>query len=307
MFCSAAPAFRALHGTSLAGGVNHNMGRTNPSVLPLPQAPRRTALPEWGSVVGVVGLRRRRIRGVNNVNTLSLGLGRTSVGLSRIAYVFWSSQCSQGLECSSSPTSGTAYPLVRGGFCFNVCTFHGQVPLTLAAECAWRRRSPVWLWGSGFKVVAGEPSAGSVLGVMRSSLGTSGGSWLSYTSSWVGGLSATRLRDTASSSLCFRTLLASRCRAGRCIVTLKRVWTLSTLKSPLLRLITAIPCASFGLHLLIPCKWRERHDADPDALRVLRHSGVRVQWQRSADCFQFGLRPVIEVYAPSSGTRGRRR
>jgi hypothetical protein len=65
---------------------------------------------------------KRRFWGVDNVNTFGVGLGRTSAGLGRIRYVFWSSQCLQGLECSSSPTSGTADPLVRGDFCFNVCT-----------------------------------------------------------------------------------------------------------------------------------------------------------------------------------------
>ena len=53
---------------------------------------------------------------VDSVNTFGLGLGRTSAGLGRIAYVFGSSQCLQGLECGSSPTSGTADPLVRGVF-----------------------------------------------------------------------------------------------------------------------------------------------------------------------------------------------
>ena len=46
--------------------------------------------------------------GVHNVHTFVFELGRTSAGLGRIGYVFWSSQCFQGLECSSSPTLGTA-------------------------------------------------------------------------------------------------------------------------------------------------------------------------------------------------------
>jgi hypothetical protein len=54
--------------------------------------------------------------GVHNVHTLGFGLGRTGTGLAWIGDVFGSSQCFQGLECSSSPTSGTAFPLVRGGF-----------------------------------------------------------------------------------------------------------------------------------------------------------------------------------------------
>ena len=48
--------------------------------------------------------------------------GRIGVGSGRIPHVSGGAQCLQGLECSSSPTSGTAFPLVRGGFCFNVCT-----------------------------------------------------------------------------------------------------------------------------------------------------------------------------------------
>ncbi|MEV7136524.1 hypothetical protein AB0N24_27090 [Arthrobacter sp. NPDC093128] len=37
-------------------------------------------------------LRTGRFRGVDTVHIFSFGLGRTSVGLARIAYVFWSSQ-----------------------------------------------------------------------------------------------------------------------------------------------------------------------------------------------------------------------
>ena len=57
-----------------------------------------------------------------NVHRFRFGSGCLSAGVGRIAYVFWSSQCSQGLESGSSPTLGTAGPLVRGDFCFNVCT-----------------------------------------------------------------------------------------------------------------------------------------------------------------------------------------
>jgi hypothetical protein len=53
---------------------------------------------------------------VDNVHTLRFGLGRTSVGLPRIADVSGGVQCLRGLECSSSPISGTAFPLVRGVF-----------------------------------------------------------------------------------------------------------------------------------------------------------------------------------------------
>lgn len=62
-------------------------------------------------------------KGVHIVHTFRHGLARTAAGLARIPHVSATSQCSQGRESRSSPTSGTVNPLVRGGFCFNVCTF----------------------------------------------------------------------------------------------------------------------------------------------------------------------------------------
>jgi hypothetical protein len=56
------------------------------------------------------------VGGVDSVNTFGFRPGNTWVGSGRIPHVFARSQCFQGLECSSSPTSGTAYPLVRGVF-----------------------------------------------------------------------------------------------------------------------------------------------------------------------------------------------
>jgi len=55
-------------------------------------------------------------RPVDIVHTLSVGSDSRAVRLLRIPHVFGSSKCLQGLEYSSSPTSGTAYPLVRGVF-----------------------------------------------------------------------------------------------------------------------------------------------------------------------------------------------
>ena len=60
--------------------------------------------------------------GVDTVHTFRLELPRTSTGLPGIPHVSATSQCLQGPESRSSPTSGTAYPLVRGGFCSNVLT-----------------------------------------------------------------------------------------------------------------------------------------------------------------------------------------
>jgi hypothetical protein len=54
--------------------------------------------------------------GVHIVHTFAFGPGRTGTGLAWIGDVFGISQRLQGLECSSSPTSGTASPLVRGVF-----------------------------------------------------------------------------------------------------------------------------------------------------------------------------------------------
>jgi hypothetical protein len=62
------------------------------------------------------------IGGVDNVNASRFLLGRRSAGLLRIPYVFAGSQCLQGLECSSSPTSGTVFSLVKGQFSFFLLT-----------------------------------------------------------------------------------------------------------------------------------------------------------------------------------------
>ena len=68
-----------------------------------------------GDTVGVCSARKGEFE-VHIVHSFGFGLGRISVGLARIGHVFWSSQCLQVLECGSSPTSGTADPLVRGDF-----------------------------------------------------------------------------------------------------------------------------------------------------------------------------------------------
>jgi hypothetical protein len=49
-------------------------------------------------------------RSVYKVHTFGFGLGRTSTGLVRIGYVSAGLQSLQGLECSSSSTSGTCFP-----------------------------------------------------------------------------------------------------------------------------------------------------------------------------------------------------
>jgi hypothetical protein len=50
------------------------------------------------------------IWGVYIVHTLGVGSGRMWVGSGRIPYVSGGVQCLRGLECSSSPTSGTCFP-----------------------------------------------------------------------------------------------------------------------------------------------------------------------------------------------------
>jgi hypothetical protein len=82
-------------------------------------------------------------------------------GLGRIPYVAAGSQRSQGLEYGSSPTSGTAYPLVRGDFA-----------LTCVQSLWWRPSDARFagfglgaavaysgVWGGGFSALAWGPSA----------------------------------------------------------------------------------------------------------------------------------------------------
>ena len=49
-------------------------------------------------------------RSADKVHTFGFGLGRTTVELLWIPYVSAGAQCLPGLECSSSPTSGTCFP-----------------------------------------------------------------------------------------------------------------------------------------------------------------------------------------------------
>ena len=115
---------------------------------------------------------KRQIRGrVDNVNTFGFGLGRRSAGLGRIRYVFWSSLCLQGLECGSSPTSGTVDPLVRGVFPLPcVQSLWWRPPDASGAGCGLAAAvaySGVWVAGS--VPLAGGPSACSVVGLCGSS------------------------------------------------------------------------------------------------------------------------------------------
>ncbi|WP_263422375.1 phenylacetaldoxime dehydratase family protein [Arthrobacter sp. StoSoilB5] len=85
-------------------------------------------------------------RSVDNVHAFHLGLARTSAGLPRVPQVSAISHCFQGLEARSSPTSGTAYPLVRGGFCFNVCTKLDKCLCVIFPEGAWPPGAACSVW-----------------------------------------------------------------------------------------------------------------------------------------------------------------
>ena len=74
----------------------------------------RAFMPSYGRGDG----RHQAKKSVDNVHTSRPGLPRTTAGLARIPHVSATSQSFQGPESRSSPTSGTANPLVRGGFCF---------------------------------------------------------------------------------------------------------------------------------------------------------------------------------------------
>jgi hypothetical protein len=64
------------------------------------------------------GRERGQKEGVDSVHTLGFGLGRTGAELGRNADVFGKVAEIQGLECSSSPTSGTVFPQVRSFLSF---------------------------------------------------------------------------------------------------------------------------------------------------------------------------------------------
>jgi hypothetical protein len=98
-----------LTGSFLDSGVVKKFGRDEPKqeVQALsPQEPR--------SLCGECGWRsvcaEGRIWDVHNVHTLGFGFSRTDAGLGRIAEVSATSQCFQGSESGSSPTSGTCFP-----------------------------------------------------------------------------------------------------------------------------------------------------------------------------------------------------
>ena len=107
-------------------------------------------------------------RDVDIVHRLSIRLGPIGAGSARIAYVFGNSQCCQGPECSSSPTSGTTYSLVRGDFALTCVQslrsrrLTGWVAgcgLTAAVAC-----SGVWVAGSSPWLVGPPPAVVGLCG-----------------------------------------------------------------------------------------------------------------------------------------------
>jgi hypothetical protein len=120
-------------------------------------------------------------RGVDSVHTLGHGLGRTGAGLARIPYVWAGVQCLQGLECSSSPTSGTVFPQVRGLWPSDRAQisfygpfrspflvggrFCGRVPHSFVGRHVCVRAS--FMVGSGRGYMTCEGFGGPVLGVKR--------------------------------------------------------------------------------------------------------------------------------------------
>jgi hypothetical protein len=86
---------------------------------------------------------------VHIVHTFGVELGRTGAGSGRTPHVSGSSQCLQGLECGSSPTSGTVFPQVRGGFGASDPVYRVHTPLRgVFMTLCWSRRIYRWtfLW-----------------------------------------------------------------------------------------------------------------------------------------------------------------
>lgn len=100
-------------------------------------------------------------KGVDIVHTFGFIPGRTVLALLRIPHVFAGSQCLQAPEDSSSPTSGTAYPLVRGAFaltCVQSLRWGASDAIGGGLEPSCRG-AYAGVWGGGVSVLAGGRSA----------------------------------------------------------------------------------------------------------------------------------------------------
>ncbi len=138
---------------------------------PGPGPARRTGRSKWDMSLRPGVTNPFQVGGVDTVHTFGFRPGSRWVGSGRIPHVSAASQCLQARECSSSPTSGTTFSLVRGDFALT------------CVQSLWSRRSDglgrgLWpgrrgacsgVWGGGFKTLAGGPSSccGWVLAVPR--------------------------------------------------------------------------------------------------------------------------------------------
>jgi hypothetical protein len=92
---------------------------------------------------------KRRIWRVYIVHTSGFGPGRSGAGLARLPHVSGTSQCLQGRECSSSPTSGTCFPC--SGACEPLNVYKSPLmgpcrgPFLLVAKTGpFQTRDPKW-------------------------------------------------------------------------------------------------------------------------------------------------------------------
>ena len=112
--------------------------------------------------------------GVDSVHTLGHGLGRTGAGLARIPHVSAGSQCLQGLEFGSSPTSGTVFSHFSGylgvfacahcahlasDLMFRVCGVPDR-PIRLCGGAAAYGGRGTALWGTFWVFIFVLPSLG---------------------------------------------------------------------------------------------------------------------------------------------------
>jgi hypothetical protein len=130
---------------------------------------------------------------VDIVHSLGLGSGNTVLGLLRIPHVSGSSQYFQGQECSSSPTSGTVFSLVRGEFALTCVQNLIRVALTgWAAGCSLAAAGPVQVCGvagSSLWLVGLPPAVSGFLRFLVPVMLSR--PVVAYTYSWAGGAGTT--------------------------------------------------------------------------------------------------------------------
>ena len=130
-------------------------------------------------------------RSVDNVHTIHPGLARTPTGLARIPHVSATSQCSKAWHPVRVPSRAQDTPLAEGVFALTCVHSGWSGPSDTGRGVCLAPRVACLVVGERVQVVAGVPSAGSVVGLCVPLLVRPVGRLLSYTPSWVGGLSAT--------------------------------------------------------------------------------------------------------------------